>query len=150
MIWQFNFCPDWPIHFLGDKKLKWHGCEEGDRAKCSFQRMLSEMRDTEWNANAIWQLAEWQSTYYPQNECLMRVERWHLRTTWDVGVTLMLSCAFHSLIWMKCYQPAPFPVYCSAPFRTHLGGFLKPWRSISDKADNYIQFEKKEETQEAK
>ena len=77
------FCPGWLIHFQGDKKVKWHGWKWGDRGKGSLRRILNEMRDTEWNVNSSRRLAEWQSTYYSQRECLMRAERWHLRRTLD-------------------------------------------------------------------
>lgn len=87
----FFFCPGWLLHLQEDKKVQWHDWKWGERGKGSLWRIQIEMRDTEWNVNSRRRPAEWQSTYYPQRECLMIAKSWHLRRT--------LNCDSLSLVF---------------------------------------------------
>ncbi len=139
------FCPGWLISFQQDRKVKWHGWKWGDRGEDSLQRILNEMRDTEWNVNSRRRLTEWQSTYYLQLECLMRAEKWHLGEQWIVtglvqfvklNQAILCIGSFYCQPKVKCLgilendisqQSVQLYLHCSLQSRTNLltiGDFL--------------------------
>lgn len=106
--------------------------------KGSLWGILNEIKDTEWNANSSRRLAEWQSTYYPQRECLMKAKRWHLSrnlncdilshtfktqvgyfvhcqlwltTVWKVTRASVLSCFIWAMHWLPALKEKPLESY---------------------------------------